>query len=161
MPETINVRCPYCNRAAEFRESSASIYHGKDYGPIYICESCQAWCGCHKGTQTPLGRLANAELRAAKMAAHAAFDPHWKGTKIPRGVAYLYLSRALGIDQNDCHIGMFDVAMCKRVVEVCPLNIPLKREKCQYPTGIPGKDCGEQSVGRDEDLGIYVCEEHR
>ena len=86
---------------------------------FYQCAPCDAYVGCHPGTTNPLGRLANAELRAAKMAAHAAFDPLWKSGAKKRGSAYAWLADALRIDKKQCHIGMFDVADCRRVVEVC------------------------------------------
>lgn len=81
----------------------------------------------------PLGRLADAELRDWKKRAHAVFDPLWKaraekrkreeGDKYydgrSRGVGYKWLAGQLGIEVKECHIGMFDVETCKRVVEVC------------------------------------------
>lgn len=65
-----------------------------------------------------MGRLANAELRAAKSAAHLAFDKLWKGGKMSRRNAYAWLAKALDINPLHCHIGMFDVDQCKKVVEV-------------------------------------------
>jgi hypothetical protein len=53
------------------------------------------------------------------MAAHAAFDPHWKGKRMSRSDAYGRLAVAMGIPARDCHIGMFDVNQCERVVEIC------------------------------------------
>jgi hypothetical protein len=35
-----------------------------------------------------------------------------------RRAAYSWLAEQLGIDRGDCHIGTFDVEMCKRVIEV-------------------------------------------
>ena len=35
-----------------------------------------------------------------------------------RQAAYAKLANALGISGKDCHIGMFDAATCKRVVEI-------------------------------------------
>lgn len=70
-----------------------------------------------KGTM-PLGRLANAELRSAKSAAHAMFDPLWKSRKMHRGQAYAWLAKQMGLRQEDCHIGMFDVDQCKKVFQV-------------------------------------------
>ena len=118
--------CPYCEEPAVFTDS-AEVYGGRSYGMIYLCRPCQAWVGVHRGTETPLGRLANKELRRAKVAAHAAFDPLWKrkiekeGCKkhVARGAAYRWLAEQLEIDFDDCHIGMFDVETRKRVVEVC------------------------------------------
>lgn len=117
--------CPYCEFSAELQVNSADLYNGKDYGPVWLCGRCAAWVGCHPGTHIALGRLANKELRKAKMAAHAAFDPLWKtrrkrtGDKWSRKQGYKWLAEQLGIARADCHIGMFDVETCKRVVEIC------------------------------------------
>lgn len=70
-------------------------------------------------TTQPLGRLANAELRKAKIAAHAAFDSLWKTTALTRSDAYTWLAEQLELAPKDCHIGMFDVEQCKQVVRVC------------------------------------------
>jgi hypothetical protein len=60
--------------------------------------------------------MANRELRKAKNNAHSAFDPLWKSRDMTRHGAYEWLSDVLGIPQAECHIGMFDVDMCERVV---------------------------------------------
>jgi hypothetical protein len=108
--------CPYCQQPAILLESSEEVYHGRDYGPLWICRPCQSWVGVHKGTHTPLGRLANAELRIAKMAAHAAFDPLWKSREMKRSHAYRWLTVAMRAAEQ-VHIGNLDVADCYRVVE--------------------------------------------
>lgn len=64
-----------------------------------------------------LGGLANAELWAAKRLAHAAFDPLWKEFGMKRNSAYCWLAQQLQIPAQDCHIGMFDVETCRRVVK--------------------------------------------
>jgi hypothetical protein len=115
------VHCDYCNRRAVFTDS-AVVYSGRSYGNIYYCKPCKAWVGVHKGTRHPLGRLANAELRKAKMKAHAAFDPLWKDGDMNRAQAYEWLADALGIPAARCHIGMFDVETCRRVVQVVALR---------------------------------------
>lgn len=119
--------CPYCARPAVLMQDSSPLYRGRDYGPVWICRPCNAWVGCHRGTTTPLGRLADAELRRAKMAAHAAFDPLWQAKmrrdkvskKRARGAGYAWLAQQLGIPREECHIGMMDAALCRRVVDVC------------------------------------------
>ena len=129
--------CPYCMKPADFFESSASVYHGRDYGPIWNCIPCEAWVACHKGTTTPLGRLADKTLRKAKIEAHAAFDPLWQAKQRKaniskghaRGKGYKWLAEQLKLDPKDCHVGMFDVATCKRVVEICkPFADRLRRQ---------------------------------
>lgn len=115
--------CPYCGKPTEFVDSS--VIYGRSYGMIYLCRDCRTYVGVHKGTDQALGCLANAELRKAKKEAHFYFDQIaktnlinkiWK-KYIPntsnRNKAYLWLSIQV------CHIGMFDVENCKRVVELC------------------------------------------
>ena len=124
--------CPYCGAPAEFLPSSERLYHGRDYGPVYACLPCKAWVGCHRGTTRPLGRLADAALRRAKIAAHAAFDHTWRALHARRQTAepgytlgrarasrYRRLAELLGIPPQECHIGMFDVETCRRVIELC------------------------------------------
>ena len=126
------VRCPYCGNTAAFLPSSEALYRGRDYGPVYACLPCGAWVGCHPGTRSPLGRLADAELRRAKIDAHAAFDAVWRAYHADRqaedpayprhrarATAYRQLSEVLGIDPRDCPIGHFDLQTCQRVVELC------------------------------------------
>lgn len=113
--------CPYCNESAQL-VSGEVIYprlprlHGKWF---YLCAPCDARVGCHPNTTKPLGRLANAELRAAKQAAHAAFDPLWESGEVKRKDAYGWLAEQLGIENGKCHIGYMDVETCRRVVQVC------------------------------------------
>lgn len=115
------VTCPYCHRAGEL-VSGAAVYpyrldlRGKSF---WRCEPCKAWVGCHPGTIKPLGRLANAELRAAKQRAHAAFDPLWKSGAMGRAEAYGWLADAIGVSRANCHIGMMDVDACSAVVAAC------------------------------------------
>ncbi|TKK33236.1 zinc-finger-containing protein [Pantoea agglomerans] len=116
------IKCNYCGNDAALVSGKEIYPHRPDlYGlQFWSCSPCNAWVGCHKRSNAvPLGRLANAELRKAKSAAHAAFDPIWKsGLKSRRG-AYEWLSKRLSIPFKDCHIGMFDVDTCERVVTAC------------------------------------------
>lgn len=113
--------CDYCGKEAKFAKGSEVYPHRPDLADknFFRCAPCDAYVGCHPGTRRPLGRLANAELRRAKMAAHAAFDPKWKGKTMTRSQAYAWLAHQLSIPPNSCHIGMFDVDMCERVVLAC------------------------------------------
>lgn len=125
----IHVTCDYCERPARLTTGREVYPHRPDLFSkrFYKCTPCGAWVGCHDGTHTPLGRLANAELRKAKMEAHDAFDPFWRSEAKRQGLsrgkarrrAYKWLAEQLGIEPQLCHIGMFDVETCQRVVEVC------------------------------------------
>lgn len=115
----MDVYCPYCGGKAEYVDSE--VIYGKSYGMIYLCRPCRAYVGVHRGTDKPLGRLANTELRHWKKAAHAAFDPLWQygQFKHRRNAAYYWLAEKMGLPKEQTHIGMFDVPECKRVIEIC------------------------------------------
>ena len=114
--------CPYCGTASEHVGGDVVYPHKPELADkkFWLCKPCDAYVGCHPGTPEPLGRLANAELRRAKMEAHTAFDKLWKGdqAQMRRADAYRWLAAELGIGVDDCHIGMFDLDACKKVIEV-------------------------------------------
>lgn len=116
------VICDYCGRRAEFVDSSI-VYRGVSYGMIYLCR-CKpgyAFVGVHKGTDRPLGRLADAGLREWKKRAHAAFDPIWKEGRFRgrRNAAYAWLSEQMNLPPEKTHIGMFDEKQCEQVIQIC------------------------------------------
>ena len=123
--------CPYCGKPAQLTTGDYIYPHRHDLADRYFwtCWPCEAYVGCHKagarvGMQIsdgtlPLGRLADSRLRAAKLQAHAAFDPLWRSRQVTRRQAYHWLAEQLGIPVKECHIGEFDVQQCKRVVDVC------------------------------------------
>jgi hypothetical protein len=115
------IRCDYCDKPARLVRGNVIYPSMKDlhHKQYWHCAPCEAHVGCHPNTSKPLGRLANASLRAAKMRAHEAFDPLWKSQEMTRTDAYAWLAEALGISKANCHIGMMDDNMCMRVVTVC------------------------------------------
>jgi hypothetical protein len=110
--------CPYCGANSEHVDGKVVYPHRPDLAEkrFWLCRPCDAYVGCHDGTPEPLGRLANAELRKMKSAAHSAFDPLWRDGHMKRSAAYKRLAEHLGLDSEQCHIGMFDVAMCAKVI---------------------------------------------
>jgi len=119
----MQVVCRYCGREA-VKKTGGEVYpHLPNLKKkiFWVCDPCDARVGCHGLTDKPLGDLANAELRKARSEAHRAFDPLWKTGTMTRSFAYAWLSKRLGINEELCHIGMFDAAMCRKVVEVCNL----------------------------------------
>lgn len=113
------VFCDYCGEPAELADDS--LIYGKSYGhKIWICCRCGAYVGCHRGTDKPLGRLANDQLRQYKKAAHNAFDPLWKSGRFinRRRDAYAWMAKAMGIPPEKAHIGMFDVPDCKKLIQI-------------------------------------------
>ena len=126
--EIFSPTCPYCNREAELVDS-AEIYNGVSYGMIWLCHPCDAYVGVHKNSKTfaPLGELAGPRVRRWRKLAHTTFDTLWKRKMArdsctqaeARAAGYRWLSSELELDGVRCHIGKFDVEMCKKVVELC------------------------------------------
>jgi hypothetical protein len=121
----MNKICEYCGQDSVVVTGLKIYPHRPDLKHLmfYYCDYNHkpAYVGCHKGSIKPLGRLANAELRGFKSAAHQSFDPLWKIHKIfkSRGKAYNWLASSLNIKSEAAHIGMFDVDMCKKVIAIC------------------------------------------
>ena len=65
-------------------------------------------------TSTP----ADAATRAARMEAHAAFDPLWRDELywFSRESAYAWLRAVMGLSREDAHIERFDKAQCERLL---------------------------------------------
>ena len=128
--EVEELKCPYCGGKAQLRDAS-SIYHSFKYkGKMFVCENfpkCDSYVGCHPNTTKPLGRMANKKLRIMKSKAHEYFDPLWKkrvfarkkSLSYNRTKAYQWLAEQLDLPESKCHIGLFDVDMCRKVIDVC------------------------------------------
>lgn len=79
---------------------------------------CKGTHSCHQSTKEPMGVPANAETKLARMEAHRVFDQVWKRGIMGRQSAYAWLADTLGLTTEECHIGLFGVEQCRRVVEV-------------------------------------------
>lgn len=113
--------CPYCAKPS-VQFGGLKLYpHRLDLADktFYLCEPCDAFVGTHKGTNKPLGTLANKVLREQRKLAHATFDPLWKEAQYTRGEAYRRLAKAMNLSRDECHIGMFNLEQCKQVIQLC------------------------------------------
>jgi len=129
--------CPYCNKQTKYVNNS--VVYKQNTGMIYYCVDCNAYVGVHKGTSKSLGRLANVELRKAKIQAHRYFDNIWKQAMIKydwskfkaRQTAYNWLSKQLNIPIEFTHIGMFDMETCNIAIQLCKPYYKLEKNKKQ------------------------------
>lgn len=107
--------CPYCGKEAPW--VSNELRYGRRFGKSYMCywcKGCDAYVGCHHNTRIALGTMANAELRAWRMKAHAAIDPLWKTGRLSRNDVYQKLHKWFG---HEVHVGSSDVAQCQAIIK--------------------------------------------
>lgn len=110
--------CPYCKSST--KTVSEEVIYGISYtGKAVICcinyPVCDSYVGTHKDG-TPLGRLANNQLRQDKISAHKFFDPLWQSKEYKRGTLYQMLADYLEIPGEYCHIGFFNRKTLKKVI---------------------------------------------
>jgi ssDNA-binding Zn-finger/Zn-ribbon topoisomerase 1 len=122
-----DVTCPDCGAKMTLRRTQKFKWNNGEGRLFYGCSrwpKCNAVHGAHPDGR-PLGTPGDAATKKARIEAHAALASlcerrNWKiGKSSERRGAYLWLAQKLGIAEEKCHIAMFDVETCKRVVEVC------------------------------------------
>lgn len=110
--------------------------HGK---PIWKCDECLGYVGCHPGSFNPLGTPATFELRRARMRLHERIDPVWKKAHLcgaysqhtindPRAVkdikrtartrVYEFIAAKMSLPPEKAHVGMFDIEQCREAWRV-------------------------------------------
>lgn len=114
------MECPYCKSEASIKDSA--IVYKKSYGNILICNNypeCDAFVGVDKRDgKTPLGTMANKELRELRKVCHNDyFDPLWKSGKVTRKEAYKHLQLLMNLPREEAHIAMFNIEQCKKLIQ--------------------------------------------
>lgn len=119
--------CPNCGKKA-IQKTATEIYRtGRYKGMFWACPDyprCDAYVGCHPGTETALGTLAGRPLRLARKRVHSIFGPLWREKihrdHISQGEArtagYFWLAQQLGIQIHECHIGQFSIEQCDKAL---------------------------------------------
>lgn len=116
--------CRYCGGVirlvpARVIYGEAATRLGMETENIYLCQNCNARVGCHKGTNRPLGNVANEVLRLKRMETHQVFDAFWKSKGMTRTQGYKWLARQMDIPERHAHIGGFEMDDCQRVIALC------------------------------------------
>ncbi len=86
---------------------------------IYQCQNCNARVGCHKGTNRPLGNVANEVLRLKRIETHQVFDSFWKQRHMSRTAAYKWLAAKMDLPEETAHIGGFEMDQCQKAIRIC------------------------------------------
>lgn len=113
--------CLHCHKPCRLTDGREIYPHRPDLAkkPIWKCDPCKAHVGCHPGTQEPLGFAADAQTRKARMTLHSEMlDPIWKTApkkrrSATRNAVYAFLSRAMGLDRDETHTGMWTIEQCR------------------------------------------------
>jgi hypothetical protein len=94
-------------------------YKTRDGKPkkFYSCSRWPACSGIHGAhpNGAPMGIPGNAETKAWRIKAHAAFDESYKD--LPRPERYKRLMYVMGLTEEEAHIARFDIDQCKRLIE--------------------------------------------
>ena len=117
LPEPTN--CHVCNSTGvQFISNEFMFKTAKGKWPyVWVCKDCGAMVGTHENTRIPLGCMADAETRKARSRAHKVFDKIWyRLNLVSRTHAYMSLSRAMGSNFQDTHIGLMDKEQCEFVI---------------------------------------------
>lgn len=112
-------RCPYCGSHTILR-SGDEIYRENTRGEmLYVCKNypaCDSYVRTQRGTNIPLGTVANRELRELRAEAHRQFDKLYKRGYMSKHDAYQWLSGVLGVSAKDAHIAYLNVLSCNLVI---------------------------------------------
>ncbi len=114
--------CPYCGSIAVLRDGEY-VYGNRAKGEkLYVCSNypeCNAYVGVHKGTNIPLGTLANAEHRNKRIKAHKLFDSIRKNNLMTKKEAYRWMEYFMGLPKNEGHIANFSDYRCDELMNKC------------------------------------------
>jgi len=97
------IYCCGCGETVDARLTSGrEIYprrHDLAHIPIWKCDACGSYVGCHRKTKNPmrpLGHIPTKAIHNARQRIHAVLDPLWKSGGVKRSVIYKKLSDRLG-----------------------------------------------------------------
>jgi len=97
------------------------VYRGADFGKLWVCSrfpECDSYVGCHNGTTTAKGTLADRQIREARKRAHTAFDTGWMTGVLweNRKQAYNWIRQIMNLDDGHAHIAMMDAEQCETLI---------------------------------------------
>lgn len=142
--------CLHCNVPARLTTGKEVYPHRRELHdkPIYICDKCGAYGGCHPNSKRPLGQPANKQTRRLRMFVHELLDPMWKRLsksrrKRGRHIVYHWLGQQMGLERKQTHVGSFTEEQCRdalgflRVMTTDLINAEIDYETAkQKPDGL-------------------------
>jgi hypothetical protein len=110
--------CQYCG--GDVSRVSQEQFYGQEYDgrDLFVCQGCHARIGTHDDG-TPLGTLADAELRSLRGQVHDLFDPMWQDNPTDRQEAYdFFFGQMLGLPEERRHVGMLGKDECRKAIRI-------------------------------------------
>lgn len=121
-----DLKCPECGGKMVLRKTTKLRWAKNGRGRLfYGCEKWPACTGTHGAHPNgkPLGVPGHRATKAARSAAHLAFDTLVETRNWSKGAGYRWLAEKLDIPKGEvrerCHIACFDIETCAKVVEIC------------------------------------------
>lgn len=114
----MRVFCPECGAPMHLRETTKFPYKNGDPRKFYGCNRFPKCFGVHGAHPdgTPLGIPGDQETKQARVRAHEVFSEWCAQRGFRKKYGYAKLARLLGIEKNQAHFGVFDKAMCEKVI---------------------------------------------
>ena len=115
-----SMRCPYCGGSVIFRSADGIYIDNRENAMLYVCSHyprCGAYVRTHKGTNIPVGTLADAKLRQLRKTAHQYFDKLHMSGLMSKNDAYKWLADVISAPLSEAHIGYLGEYYCNQVIE--------------------------------------------
>ena len=115
------VICPYCGSEAVLKLANKLLgsHAGHAGQQLYVCANwpaCDAYVFAHRHDTSPMGTLANKELRQKRIQTHNALAAYQRATQMQKWAAYIWLEGKMGLTEESMHIGLFSSADCDRAI---------------------------------------------
>lgn len=121
LPGIDKMKCPYCGSPVVLRSADGIYRENHDSTMLYVCSkypACDAYVRVQHGTRnTPIGSMANGDLRALRREAHRCFDKIFETGLMSKQEAYAWLSGVLAAPMSHAHIGYLGEYYCRVVID--------------------------------------------
>ena len=168
------VVCNYCGKPAELVPGRTAYPHRSDLHELWFwrCNPCDAQVGCHRGGARvnvgggvqvesdgtlPLGRLANAPLRSARLRAHDLFEQLWRNGGMTRAEAYGWMAAVLGVHPDSARFALLEADQCWALVDAIEARIHDELGGASNSIGATEPDLTPSSEESPDDRRVAVA----